>query len=64
MQNELELEPEIAKLLEHRYGDGMVYLPKQQPQMLMELAKTNGFVDQEGYLTRRGRSLLAKYHFS
>ena len=58
-----DMEPEIAKILEHRYGDGLVYLSRQQPESLLKLAKNRGFIDQEGYLTRKGRSLLAKYHF-
>lgn len=55
-------ESDIAKVLEYRYGDGLVYLPKHQPENLFKLAASKGFVDQEGYLTRKGRSLLAKYH--
>ena len=61
---EQDMESEIAKVLEHRYGDGLVYLPKHQPVSLFKMAKTEGFVDQEGYLTRKGRSLLAKYQFA
>ena len=64
VQTDQELEPEIARILEHRYGDGMVYLPKQLPETLLNLAKNRGFIDQEGYLTRKGRGLLAKYHFT
>ena len=59
-----DVDSEIAKVLEHRYGDGLVYLPKHQPESLFELAKQRGFIDQEGYLTRKGRSLLAKYELS
>lgn len=59
-----EMESDIAKVLEHRYGDGLVYLPKHQPESLYKLAANEGFVDQEGYLTRKGRSLIAKYQFS
>lgn len=58
------LESDIAKVLECRYGDGLVYLSKQQPDSLFKMAKTKGFIDPEGYLTRKGRSLLAKYQFS
>jgi hypothetical protein len=57
-------EADIAKVLEHRYGDGLVYLPKKQPESLFKIAKTEGFIDLEGYLTRKGRYLLAKYQFS
>ena len=61
---ENQIESDIAKVLEHRYGDGLVYLPKNQPESLYKLAANEGFVDQEGYLTRKGRSLLAKYQFT
>ncbi len=61
---EQDMESDIAKALEYRYGDGLVYLPKHQPESLYKLATTKGFVDPEGYLTRKGRSLLAKYQFA
>jgi translation initiation factor 2 beta subunit (eIF-2beta)/eIF-5 len=61
---EQKTESDIAKALEYRYGDGLVYLPKHQPESLYKLAAKEGFVDQEGYLTRKGRSLLAKYHLA
>jgi hypothetical protein len=61
---EQDIEADIAKVLEYRYGDGLVYLPKNQPESLFKIAKTEGFIDQEGYLTRKGRSLIAKYQFS
>ena len=53
----------IAEALQYRYGDGLVYLPKNQSENLYKLAANKGFVDQEGYLTRKGRNLLAKYQF-
>ena len=56
-------EPQIAALLEYHYGDGMVYLPNNRPQALYGLATQRGFIDAEGYLTRKGRALLARYHF-
>lgn len=59
-----ELESDIARVLEYRYGDGLVFLPKSQPDGLFKIAKTRGFIDTEGYLTRKGRHLLAKYQFS
>ena len=57
------VESDIAEALQYRYGDGLVYLPKNQPETLYKVAATRGFVDQEGYLTRKGRNLLAKYQF-
>ena len=61
---EQDMESDIAKVLEHRYGDGLVYLPKHQPESLFKMATSEGFIDHEGYLTRKGRSLLAKYQFA
>ena len=61
---EPELESDIAKVLQYRYGDGLVYLPTNQPDSLLRMAKSRGYVDQEGYLTRKGRYLLAKYQYS
>jgi translation initiation factor 2 beta subunit (eIF-2beta)/eIF-5 len=61
---EQNIESDIAKVLEYRYGDGLVYLPKHQPESLFKIAKNQGFIDPEGYLTRKGRGLLAKYQFS
>lgn len=56
------VESDIAEVLQYRYGDGLVYLPKSQPDTIYRVAVNQGFVDQEGYVTRKGRSLLAKYH--
>ena len=57
-------EPQIAALLECHYGDGMVYLPHSRPEALYGLATRHGFIDAEGYLTRKGRALLARYHYA
>lgn len=56
-------ESQIAAMLECRYGDGMVYLPRNLPRGVFTAAMAGGFVDAEGYLTRKGRALLARYHF-
>ncbi len=61
--NVQNLEARIAQVLEHRYGDGLVYLPREWPEQLLSLAKQFGFIDDEGYLTRKGRTLLARYQF-
>lgn len=57
------MESDIAEVLQYRYGDGLVYLPKNQSAALYKMAAYQGFIDQEGYLTRKGRNLLAKYQF-
>lgn len=54
-------EAQIADLLQYHYGDGMVYLPKYRFHSLYAIAKRDGFIDGEGYLTRKGRTLLARY---
>lgn len=58
------LEGEIASVLESRFGDGLVYLPKDRPSYFFLLAKKEGFIDADGYLTRKGRALLARYSFN
>lgn len=55
-------ESQIAAILEHRYGEGMVRLPRRQLSKLIAIAKQLGFIDAEDYLTRKGRALLARYH--
>ena len=57
-------ESQIAAVLEYRYGDGLVYLPRNHPRLLNTLSRKNGFIDAGGYMTRKGRVLLARYYFS
>ena len=62
--NNLDAEPkedQIAQLLEFRFGDGLVYLPRNYPNRLLSIAKQRGFVNPEGYLTRKGRALVVRY---
>lgn len=54
-------EYQIAQLLEFRFGDGQVYLPRNYPKRLLSIAKRRGFIDPEGYLTRKGRALIVRY---
>jgi hypothetical protein len=53
-------ESAIAKLLDHRYGDGIVYEPRHRARGLLQAAIAGGFVSEEGYMTRKGRALLAR----
>ncbi|NKB38168.1 MAG: hypothetical protein GKR93_13565 [Gammaproteobacteria bacterium] len=55
-------EAQIAAVLEHQFGAGIAQLPRQRPAKLLELAQKHGFIDGAGYLTRKGRALLARYH--
>ena len=54
---------EIAAMLEAQYGEGLMYQSKTNSRMLYKKAIDMGFVDQEGYLTRKGRSLLTQYRY-
>jgi len=54
---------QIAAILHYRYGDGLVYLPKSNSKDLYVLARKIGYIDGEGYLTRKGKALLARYQY-
>jgi hypothetical protein len=56
-------ESEIALILQHRYGDGMVYLPRHKSKALFALAIQRGYIDKDGYVTRKGRTLIASYKY-
>lgn len=58
-----EPESQIAMILEYRYGDGLVYLPRHKPSSFYSEAKSRGFIDDEGYVTRKGRALIARYRY-
>ena len=55
-------EDQIAAVLDHQFGRGLARLPRKRSGQLMALARQHGFIDAEGYLTRKGRALLARYH--
>ena len=56
-----EDESRIARILQYHYGDGLVYLPRGNSKELLSIAKDRGFIDSEGYITRKGRALLIRY---
>ena len=56
-----EVDPEIIKLMAHRYGDGLVYLRGQEERDVYEQAKKLGLISREGYLTPVGRSVMVNY---
>ncbi len=56
MPNDLEL----ARVLQHRYGDGTVYLPRTGARPVLRLCMQLGLVSDEGFITRKGRELLAR----
>jgi len=53
-------ESDIVKILSNRFGDGVVYMSKNMPKRVYNLAVKRGFISQEGYITRKGRVLLAQ----
>ncbi len=60
--NELVLnELKIAGVLEHRFGDGTVYVPTNDNSYYYNFAKDKGFVNDEGYITQKGKQLASKY---
>ncbi|MEX2353884.1 MAG: hypothetical protein WD709_06820 [Gammaproteobacteria bacterium] len=56
-------EAQIATILQYRYGDGLVYQPRHKSKSLYNEAVQSGFIDAEGYLTRKGRTLVARYKY-
>ena len=56
-----QVDPEITQLLTHRYADGLVYLGEAQEQGAYHRAISLGLVNDEGYLTPAGRSLMAQF---
>ncbi len=57
-------ESEIAKILRHHYGDGLVYLPRHLGKEVYLRAVEKGFIDEAGYMTRKGRILLSQYSYT
>ena len=55
-----DLEHRVAGLLANRYGDGTLYLSQVGASALLDLAIQGGFVSDEGFVTRKGRVLLAR----
>lgn len=50
----------IAQLLSHRYGDGGVYVSRDGATQLIRVAIDAGFLSEDGYVTRKGRALVAR----
>lgn len=51
----------IARLLAHRFGDGLVYFRDEGERKLFGLAVEWGLISREGYLTPEGHSYLATH---
>lgn len=54
-------EIKIADVLEHRFGDGTVYIPANDDSYDYHFAKDRGFINDEGYITQKGKQLASKY---
>jgi hypothetical protein len=54
-------EQAIAQVIARHYGDGGVYLPRDFQRFdAMKQAVADGFVSEDGFVTRKGRRLLAR----
>lgn len=54
-------EVELVRLLDHRFGDGLVYLPDPDARDVFLSAMRLGLINEEGYLTPAGRALVARH---
>ena len=54
-------ERELVRVLACRYGDGTVYLPKGMPGMPFFACQELGLISADGFITRAGRELAARY---
>ena len=54
------LEPALLQLLDHRYGDGLVYLREDDERDLLTRAIRLGLVSPDGYITPKGQSAIAR----
>jgi len=53
--------PEMIRVLSHHYGDGTIYLPSEKQRSIYDIAVERGLINEEGYLTRKGRIFLARH---
>ena len=53
------IEPDLLRLLDHRYGDGLVYLREDDERGLLARAIRLGLVSPDGYITPKGQSAIA-----
>ena len=57
-----DLDQAIARLIARRYGDGGVYVPRQASRRgTLADAIAAGFVSEDGFITSKGRRLLARF---
>ncbi len=51
----------MLELLKNHYGDGSVYVPDGASTDLLVMAVQQGYVNEEGYLTRKGRKYVTEH---
>jgi hypothetical protein len=55
-------ESDIARVIGRHYGDGAVYMTQDENQATaLSKAISEGFVSEDGFLTRKGRELLVRF---
>ena len=54
-------EAALVQLLDHRYGDGLVYLRDQAERSIYKTAVKLGLINVDGYVTPQGRTLIARH---
>ena len=54
------IEDALLQLLDHRYGDGLVYLREDEERALLSRAMRLGLVSPDGYITPKGQHALAQ----
>jgi hypothetical protein len=52
---------ELARVLANRYGDGTVYLRNGASWAVYRACQRLGLISADGFITRRGRELVASY---
>ncbi len=55
-------ELDIARVIGRHYGDGAVYMTQDKDQATaLSRAISEGFVSEDGFLTRKGREFLVRF---
>ncbi len=57
-------EREMMRLLANRTGDGSVHVRRALGQDLLRQAISGGLIDDEGFLTRKGRAFIARVGYN
>lgn len=52
---------QLLTLLDHQIGDDVVYLENTTPWSLFTFAKQLGYIDEEGFMTEKGKDLVERF---